>query len=187
MKGVTSADGWIVLLLASVVSVSLAPSLSAHEQKKALTDIFYNERSGNLEIAHRFSLHDAEHTLHKATDSKADLASSSEAQVAFAKYVAARFALIFKDKTSLKLALVGQEMERGYLWVYQETRIPDPVDTAFFIENTILQDVVKAQVNTVNVRYRKEVATFEFDADAGRQLYSRPVDTEQASDDGGEE
>lgn len=174
------------MLVTLGVSLSLAWSSNAHEQKTALTDIFYNERTGNLEIAHRFSLHDAEHAVHEASDSKADLAKSSEAQAAFAKYVAARFELSFKDKTTLKLTLVGQELERGYLWVYQETKIPDPADAPFYIENTILQDVVKGQVNTVNVRYGSRVATFEFEADTGRKLYAGPSDTEQKKDDAGE-
>lgn len=168
--------------LAFFLAMSLGSLAIAHEQKTALTDIFYNERTGNLEVAHRFSLHDAEHALHKATDLKADLARSPEARAAFAKYVAERFTLSFKDTKELKLTPVGQELERGYLWVYQETRIPKPIDAPFFIENTILQDAVKGQVNTVNVRYRSRVSTFVFEADTDRKFYAGPADSERAKD-----
>tara|TARA_R110002096_G_scaffold74283_3_gene176103 strand:+ start:278 stop:781 length:504 start_codon:yes stop_codon:yes gene_type:complete len=154
-----------------------APSF-AHEEKTALTDIFYNERSGNLEIAHRFSVHDAELALKKATDSNADLARSSRAQAEFAKYVAKRFGLFFKDGKKHRLTLVGQELEGGYLWVYQETKIPNPLGASFLIENSILQDEVQGQVNTVNVRYRSEVSTFEFKADSEKQRYEGIVDIE---------
>lgn len=163
---------------ACLLALLLATPSFAHEEKTALTDIFYNERTGNLEIAHRFSVHDAEHALKKATDSRADLARSSQAQAEFSKYVAKRFGLFFKDRKKLKLTLVGQELERGYLWVYQETRIPKPVGASFLIENSILQDEVQGQVNTVNVRYRSKVSTFEFKAGTGKQRYEGPVDVE---------
>ena len=157
-----------IFLLISFLAVSMA---GAHEQKVALTDILFNKRTGNLEIAHRISLHDAEHTLHKVSKSTKDLVKSAKAQAAFAKYVAGRFELTLDNKTNLKLTLVGQEIERGYFWVYQETKIPKPVDASFSIANTFLQDVVKGQVNTVNVRNGSKVSTFEFKAKSGRKRY----------------
>lgn len=165
-------------LPALVFATSLISLSLAHDQKTALTDIFYNERTGNLEVAHRITLHDAEDTLHKVTDSKADLAVSLEAQAAFANYVAKRFDLKLEDGKSLPLTLVGQELEDGYLWVYQETKIPEPAKTSFIIENAILQDAVKGQINTVNVRYRSRVSTFVFEAGTGRQLYEGPAGSE---------
>ena len=172
----------LILFLGSVLATSFS---IAHEQKTAVTDIFYNERTGNLEIAHRFSLHDAEHTLYKATKSNADLTRSSRARAAFAKYIADRFKLTFTDNTTLRLSLVGQELERGYLWVYQESKIPKPVDTPFFIENRMLFDVVKGQVNTVNVRYRSQVSTFVFETNTGKKLYGGPSETRRKSSDAG--
>ena len=168
--------GCFCLLQVVLLSSFLADTVSiAHEQKTALTDILYNERTGNIEIAHRFILHDAEHTLHKATKLKGDLTKSPEAQAAFADYVADRFELKLDDGTVLPLTLVGQELERGYFWVYQETKIPKPVWTSFFIENNILQSEVQGQVNTVNVRYRSQVATFVFEAGSGRGFFAGPV------------
>jgi hypothetical protein len=73
---------------------------------------------------------------------------------------------------------VGQEQERGFFWVYQETKIPKPVGVSFSIENTILQEVLKSQVNTVNVRYRSQVSTFVFEAGSGRKIYAGPVEGE---------
>ena len=73
--------------------------------------------------------------------------------------------------------MVGQEVERGYLWVYQETKIPKPVSSSFSIENTILQDEVKGQINTVNIRFRSQVATLVFKAQAGRKRYAGPAAT----------
>jgi len=160
-------SGLAFFLLISFFAAAMA---NAHEQKIALTDILFNHRTGNLEIAHRISLHDAEHTLHKVSESKEDLTKSKKAREDFAKYVARRFELTLDDNKKLKLTLVGQEIERGYLWVYQETEIPEPA--SFSISNTILQDVVTGQVNTVNVRRDSKVATFEFKTKDGRKRYS---------------
>lgn len=159
----------LAFLLALAVLVGL-PS-SAHQQKAALTDIFYNERAGNLEIAHRIALHDAEHALHEATGSSADLVESPEAQAAFATYIASRFSLHREDGKPLPLVLVGQEREDGHLWIYQETKLPDPIEMPFSIANTILQDAVEGQINTVNVRLREEVETFVFGAGDGAKWF----------------
>lgn len=173
MQSIKSNSTLFCRLSLLLFAATWAVSASAHEQKVALTDILYNERTGNLEIAHRFSVHDAEHALSKVSKSKVDLTQSTKARVAFSKYVADRFELSLDGKTPLKLEAVGQELERGYLWVYQEIKIPTSVDTPFYIKNTILQDAVKGQVNTVNVRYRSKVSTLEFKAGSGSKLYSR--------------
>lgn len=163
----------IVLLLSILVAL---PS-GAHQQKVALTDILFNERTGNLEIAHRISLHDAEHTLHKVSKSTEDLTKSAKARKAFAKYVAGRFELTLDNKAKIKLTLVGQEIERGNLWVYQEIKIPE--SASFSIRNAILHDVIKGQVNTVNVRKGTKVTTFEFKANSGRKRYAGPDGAEE--------
>jgi len=160
---------------AAILAVILVTSLSlAHEQKDALTDVLYNERTGNLEIAHRLSLHDAEHTVQKTTGLRADLTQSQEAREAFAQYVASHFSLTRGNKSVLDLDLVGQEIDGGYLWVYQETKIPAPTNSPFEIQNTILLDIVKDQTNTVNVRFRKKVSTFVFRSGSGKKLYLGP-------------
>ena len=158
-------------LLAFLLVCGLQVSALAHEQKTALTDILFNYRTGNLEIAHRLSLHDAEHTLYKATGLDEDLTQSSKAREAFAKYVAERFHLSSKGNNKWKLSMVGQEIDRGFLWVYQEIPIPTSIST-FSIENKILHNVVKGQVNTLNVRNKGKVTTLVFEADAGKLRYA---------------
>lgn len=176
MNSSSQSHRFAIILLIPVITMLMTSLSHAHRQKVAVTDILYNERTGNLEIAHRISLHDAEHALKEVNGSDADLTKSEEAQAAFAKYVAERFELTAKDKTKLRLTLVGQEIERGYLWVYQETRIPKPTEPSFFMTNTFLQDVIKDQVNTVNIRKGSQVATFTFKAKSGRQHYAGPKD-----------
>ena len=154
---------------AALLTFLFATSVSvAHEQKTALTDIFFNERTGNLEVAHRFSLHDAEHVAQKATGQKDDLTKSEGARKAFAEYAADHFELTNRADKVIELALVGEEIEGGYLWVYQEAPIPD---LPFFIKNTILLEVIKGQVNTVNIRKGKNVSTAVFRLGSGKTSY----------------
>ena len=183
MSSALQGNWRVVFVIVSLITVSMTSLSFAHKQKVALTDILYNERTGNLEIAHRISLHDAEHALHEVIESKDDLTKSPKARAAFAKYVVQRFELTLKDKTKLKLTLVGQEIERGYLWVYQETKIPEPATASFFIANTILQDVIKGQVNTVNIRSGSQVASFTFKAKSGRKQYAGPTDLKQVTEE----
>ena len=187
MNSSSQSHRFAIILLIPVITMLMTSLSHAHRQKVALTDILYNERTGNLEIAHRISLHDAEHALKEVTDSRADLTKSEEAQAAFAKYVAGKFKLTTKDKTKLRLTLVGQEIERGYLWVYQETKIPKPTEPSFFMTNTFLQDVIKEQLNTVNIRKGSRVATFTFKAKSGREFYAGPKDLKPATKGVGKE
>jgi hypothetical protein len=154
----------------ALVAVASGEAL-AHEQKTALTDLWFNERTGNLEIAHRIRIHDAEHALRKTTGSTVDLVGSSEARAAFADYVVQRFYLSTSDKKRLPLKLLGEELERGFLWVYQEIPMTKLSDDGFFIANTILQDAIEGQVNTVNVRRGSNVTTLVFRAGSGRLRY----------------
>ena len=173
-------SGWWSLLFFCMLQFALSvQSTHGHEQKTALTDILFNYRTGNLEIAHRLSLHDAEHTLYKATGLDEDLTQSSKAREALAQYVAGNFHLSSKSKPKLKLCLVGQEIDRGFLWVYQETPIPTSSFSVFTIENKILHNVVKGQVNTLNIRNQGKVTSFVFKANTGKLRYALPADSQK--------
>ena len=170
-------SGWLSLLFLCGLQFALSvQSTHGHEQKTALTDILFNYRTGNLEIAHRLSLHDAEHTLYKATGMDEDLTQSSKAREALAQYVAQNFHLSSKIKSKWKLCLIGQEIDRGFLWVYQETPIPI---SSFSIENKILHNVVKGQVNTLNIRNKGKVTSFVFKANTGKLRYVLPADSQK--------
>ena len=150
--------------------------LSAHEQKASLTDVFFNERTGNLEIAHRISIHDAEHMLRQTGRKLADLIHSEKTQSLFAEYVTKEFILQTVDRTKIELTLVGQEIDDGHLWIYQEITMAELPGKAFLINNSILHDEVDQQTNTVNVRFGSRVSTFIFTSGTQEKLYEQPED-----------
>ncbi|TLU61511.1 hypothetical protein FE810_14745 [Thalassotalea litorea] len=123
---------------------------AAHQQKEAYTTVLFNDRSGNIEVSHRFYIHDTEHALSHLFNGKADIISDQNTQQKFAGYIQEKFRLLNQDKQLLELGSVGYEVEGKFFWVYQE--IPQPSGLqALYIQMQALQDVWPAQINQVNV------------------------------------
>ncbi|MFK8010866.1 MAG: DUF6702 family protein [Marinicellaceae bacterium] len=129
---------------------------SAHQQKEAYTTVLFNERTGNLEISHRFYIHDAEHALAKEIKANADLNHDKETQKLFTFYVSENFSLKDNDNNLITFSIVGSEVDGKYFWVYQETPITDAM-TAFKVSMTALQDVWPKQINHINFEKNKTI------------------------------
>ncbi len=126
----------------------------AHQQKEAYITLLFNENSGNLEISHRFLIHDAEHIFAelfdiKALDLSGDILTDERTQAAFAAYLSTHFSLADKNKNELNLDLLGYEVEGKYFWLYQET--PASETEVLHIKHTALHDVWDKQINHINV------------------------------------
>ncbi len=140
------------LLSAILISIGTffgASSAFAHEQKVSITQIFFNPVSGNIEIAHRLYLHDAEHAVQEVWGS-ADLISDPEDLKKLALYVRSNF-ILGAGKKIFSLTPIGTEIDGNYVWVYDEVKIPKKRIKALHIENYILRDVWREQSNLVNV------------------------------------
>lgn len=142
----------------------LSGHAAAHQLKAAMTTVLINERSGNLELMHRFYLHDTEHAVESLLGGHADLFKSAKDRENFAKYVNRKVALQLADKTPLKLSLVGQEIDGKFFWVYQETKIPAKF-SAIRMQQGALRDVWSEQVNMVNFEGKGKVKTLHFNGD----------------------
>ena len=146
------------LLLIALVTLPLA----AHQQKEAITRVLFNPRTGNVEVMHRFLLHDAEHAVKKLFGADADLLGSPEDRDRFEDYVHGRFSIADQDGTTIALTAVGNEIENRFLWVYAEAPIPTGL-TALTISNDALRDIWPEQSNLVNVERDKTVRSARFD------------------------
>ena len=143
-----------------LLCVGAAPA-SAHQKKEALTEILFNTRTGNLEVMHRFLIHDAEHAVRQLVDSDADLIASEQAREAFAQYAVEHFALLGDDGEILQLQYVGQEMDSAFLWVYQEMPLPEKMSSLGVIHNA-LREIWPEQNNLVNVERNGNVQSLNF-------------------------
>jgi hypothetical protein len=106
----------------------LAGNATAHQQKEAYTSIVFNQRSGMLEVQHRFYLHDAEHAAQQVIDKSTDLIGDPVGREAFAYYAISTFSMQDQQQHPLTLTYVGTELQGKYLWVYQETPITINMD-----------------------------------------------------------
>ena len=141
----------------------------AHQQKNSVTRILFNENTGNIEVMHRFFVHDAEHAAGLIFGERQMLAESRESRELFSSYVINRFSIeaSFREGNSevLGLSYVGEEVDGQFLWVYQEIPAQDDI-TAFTIVNLTLRDVWSDQSNLVNIERDGRIYSLTFDGSA---------------------
>lgn len=150
-----------LLVLTLLITGALIASVFAHQQRAAITKVLFNQNTGNLEIMHRFYLHDTEHAVQMLFDKRADIRNSSDTQELFANYVSKRFSIKPLDGPELKLKPVGHEIERIYFWVYQEVKAPESIQGLTMVHNA-LRDIWTDQINTVNVEGKGNIRTATF-------------------------
>jgi hypothetical protein len=136
-------------------------SLYAHQQKTAISTVLFNPRTENIEIMHRFRVHDAEHAVKEIFSKNADIIDSQTTQQQFGDYVNQRFNLFDSNQTSLPLKMVGVELEGKFFWVYQETIQPTKLDN-LTIRHDALRDLWPEQINTINVEGKGKLQTLTF-------------------------
>ena len=83
----------------------------AHQQKAAITRIIFNERTGTVEVVHRFFLHDAEHAVRQVLDRNADIIGSATTRQQFADYVEQNFVMHNQRGAEIPLQSVGHEID----------------------------------------------------------------------------
>lgn len=148
--------------LIPLLALFFAAPLFAHQQKAAFSQVLMNPRSGMLEVAHRFWLHDAEHAVQQLFDSKADIIADEATQQRFASYVVERFSIREADGQPIVLSFVGAEIERNFIWIYQEAK--PPRTQRLTISHNALLDIWSGQENMLNVEGLGELKTVFFQA-----------------------
>jgi len=129
--------------------------LSAHQKKEAITRLILNERTVNIEIIHRFSIHDAEHAAKQLFGAAVDILDDRTSQKQFADYVNTNFTMKRLSGKSLNLKTVGFEIEGRYIWIYQETPLLE-VEAGFIIAHNALREIWPQQVNLLNIERKNQ-------------------------------
>ncbi|HET8816340.1 MAG TPA: DUF6702 family protein [Pseudidiomarina sp.] len=152
-------------LIATTLAVVLMGSATAHQLKTAVTTVLFNERTGNIEVMHRFNLHDAEHAVAMLFDSKrADIHDNAKTRAQFAGYVMERFQLATLTGERLALVPVGQQIDGANIWVYQEVAMPKSL-AGLKLKHQALQDIWASQQNLVNIEGRGPLQSLTFQAE----------------------
>jgi hypothetical protein len=164
-KAMTSSRSSIAHWIASLLLVALPLTGNAHQQKSAVTRVLFNPNTNNIEVMHRFFLHDAEHAASQIFGERLALMESSESRELFGNYVINRFAMeatyASGDTRTLALEYVGEEVDGQFIWVYQEIAADADI-TALAIINLALRDVWSDQTNLVNIERDGEVYSLTF-------------------------
>jgi len=150
-----------LVVIVTLIAGAITAPVYAHSQKAAITRVLFNPRTANLEVMHRFSMHDAEHAVKQIFDGDADIISSKDTQEKFSKYVADRFSIMESDGKALVLESVGYEIEGKFFWVYQETKAPEA--ETLILSHNALRDLWPTQINTVNIEGKHGLRTVTFD------------------------
>ncbi|MGS2721033.1 DUF6702 family protein [Paraglaciecola aestuariivivens] len=138
-----------------------ALGVSAHQQKTAISTVLFNPRTENIEIMHRFRVHDAEHAVKEIFGKQADIIGAKSTQQAFSDYVHQRFNLFDHQGQALPLSMVGYEIDGKFFWVYQETTQPTQL-ADLTISHNALRDLWPEQINTINVEGKGKLKTLTF-------------------------
>lgn len=158
---------WV--LLSFTVLLFCAP-LQAHQMKTAITKLLFNDRSGQLEVMHRFYLHDAEHAVKHLQGKAADIHKEEAARAQFAAYVATHFQLSLNGEP-LPLKLLGNELDGRHIWVYQEIALPKTALKSLQVRHDALMSIWPAQINVVNLEGRGPVRTLKLSKQAPEQSF----------------
>lgn len=143
----------------------------AHQQKESITRVLFNSRTGNIEVMHRFYVHDAEHAVKAIFGTDADVLGSEASRKRFSAYVHERFQLRDQDGLLLPLTPVGHEIDGRFLWVYAETPMRDDL-TSLTLVHDALRELWPDQVNLVNVEQNGDTQSALF-AGSKRQVTVR--------------
>lgn len=148
---------FVLIFLALIIA---APTM-AHQLKASVTTVLFNKRTNNIELMHRFYLHDTEHAVEHLFPGGADIISNKQDQQRFASYIESHVALQTLAGEPLTLSEVGAQVDGKFFWVYQEAPIPKGIQ-GIRMSHGALRDLWPAQVNMVNVEGKGKVKTLHF-------------------------
>lgn len=163
----SSISKWRHLLI-GVVLTMLSISTNAHQQKLSYTSITHNSHTNNIEVMHRFLLHDAEHAVKKLFNKNADVIADATTRKQFATYVENKFHLKLFPTTSETLQMIGSEIDGSYLWIYQEMTMPETIHEVA-ISHSTLREIWSDQINRVNIELNENTETLIFTAHSPAQ------------------
>lgn len=148
---------------------SVAYEISAHQKKEAVTRVIFNQRTDNIEVIHRFLIHDAEHATKILFGKNADIISDKKSQQQFASYVIRQFKIEDLSGKQFPLMTVGFEVEGKHIWIYQETPIPriksstkTHIPAGLLVTHNALREIWSQQINLVNIEYDKKTQSLVF-------------------------
>lgn len=144
------------LLLLLVAFLATQPA-SAHDYHASITDVKYNPRTQNLEVAVKVFMDDLENALSRQAKTKVIYSSNSEEVKKYiSDYLQKTLSFEVEKGKPLKSKLLGSEDDVDVVWMYVEVLVQKGTMAQLYVKNAILTDLFTDQMNIVNVNYKGE-------------------------------
>ena len=108
--------------VALALMLACAPA-AAHRFHAGMTDLGFNQKTGNIEVVHTFMTHDVESLLANLYQRQFDL-SLPEDEAVLRNYVEKQFYLLGADRQRLPLRWVGMAIDVERLLITRRWRTP---------------------------------------------------------------
>lgn len=131
-----------------------------HPQDESLAEAEYKPGRGALQVALRADANRLEAHLRRRAGKR--LVLEKDAAAAAAAYLKRTFTVTDARGRRVPLQWVGMEVEKQYVWLYFQAKVPAGLAGAKF-KNVFLFDASPDQVNTVNFKRGKRLKTYRFD------------------------
>jgi hypothetical protein len=139
----------------------LSRPAAAHREKTTLSEVVWDEESGYIHVTHSFHTHEAERALYGAGIISAPKFESLRARAELALYTEAQFAIKTLGRKTIRLELLGAEIEGPDIFVYQQAKMDSP-PKGLFITCTLLRHLVPDQINHVDIRLAGPTRSLDF-------------------------
>lgn len=147
--------------LALIILAAAPVAGAAHRLHAALTTVEWRDSAGSLEVTHRLFAHDFEQWLGRNAPGEGRDLAHLEARARAALYAERHFALSNGEGEAIPLTTLGAETEGEYLYVYQEALMDSP-PAGLTVDNSLLHDLWRDQINHVNIDLGQGVKTLIF-------------------------
>ncbi|AZZ96048.1 DUF6702 family protein [Pseudoalteromonas sp. R3] len=159
--------------LIAALALIWANTATAHQIKAAMTTVLIDPNSEQLELMHRFYLHDTEHAVEKLFGEEANLFQNASDRARFAEYVHNTVALKDENGKVIPLSLYSGSIDGQFFWVTQRAPMPDVLNR-LQMRHDALRDVWSEQVNMVNFKTHDAIQTLHFNGADGWLWVSFP-------------
>ena len=145
---------------AGIVICASSTSVWAHRLTTTTTQIEINSETGEIDVIHDFHVHDTGIALagEGILDSPNLAALKERAQLAL--YTEKSFTL-YQNGSSIPLEIIGAELVRGSVLVYQQGKIDLPVG-GLSVRAEMMRKFVPDQINNVDVVIDGKVTSLQF-------------------------
>jgi hypothetical protein len=147
-------------LLLAFILLLVVVNAHAHDYHASITDVKYNPKTQNLEVALRVFTDDLENALSVRNKGKVAYSSQSEKVKQYlADYLEASVSFELVKGKPLKQRFVGSEEETDVVWLYFEVPVQSTSLSQLYVKNRVFTELFNDQMNVVNINYKGKTSS----------------------------